>query len=75
MPLCMGVPLGGRGRAAEHDPSDAERRPAVVGAQSRWCGLVDKKHQHIEEDGGEGTRTHLEGHTYIMQLIKMSFKT
>lgn len=57
MPLCMGFPLGGRRRAAEHGPSHAERRPTVVWAQSCWSGMVDTQHQHSEENGGEGTRT------------------
>lgn len=55
MPLCMGLPFGGRGRAAKHDPCHAERWPSVVWAQSCWCGLVDTQHQHSTENGGEGT--------------------
>lgn len=57
MSLRLGLPLRGRGRTAEHDPSHAERRPPVVGAQSCWGRLVDSQHQHSAQNGGEGTGT------------------
>lgn len=60
VPLCVGLPLGGWGGDAEHDPSHAERGPPVVWAQGRRSGLVDTQHQHTAQDGGEGTATSLE---------------
>lgn len=56
MPLCVGLPLRGRGGDAEHDSCHAEGRPAVVWAQSRRSGMVDTQHQYLAQNGGEGIR-------------------